>query len=225
MNIQIYIAHRDDVQICLAVGVDLVGVVADPLKHTPSSLDFEEVRRVFSLIPDGVKKIALSMESSSEAFLRTVEAVKPDVLHIACSLSKLSVEQLLTLKPKMGETELMLAVSMNAQEPVENAKKFDQVVDYFILDTSDPERVDIGATGKVHDWDLSARLVENVSRPVVLAGGLSAHNVAEAIQIVKPWGVDSFSHTNFEGLVRKDPSKVSAFVKAATLPVKDNNAA
>ena len=108
--------------------------------------------------------------------------------------------------------------------PVENAKKFDQVVDYFILDTSDPERIEVGATGKVHDWNLSARLVENVSKPVVLAGGLSAHNVAEAIQIVKPWGVDSFSHTNLEGQVRKDPDKVRDFAQAASMTIDANNA-
>ena len=51
--------------------------------------------------------------------------------------------------------------------------------------------------------------------PVILAGGLMPENVAEAVRVVKPWGVDSFTHTNIPGTKRKDPERVKAFVEAA----------
>lgn len=47
-----------------------------------------------------------------------------------------------------------------------------------------------GGTGKILDWKTAAKVVENCGFPVVLAGGLSPANVAEAVEIVRPFAVD-----------------------------------
>jgi phosphoribosylanthranilate isomerase len=51
----------------------------------------------------------------------------------------------------------------------------------FITDTFDPSTGASGATGKTHDWDISKSLVQLSPKPVILAGGLNAENVYEAI--------------------------------------------
>jgi phosphoribosylanthranilate isomerase len=87
-------------------------------------------------------------------------------------------------------------------------------VDAFIVDTYDPATGASGATGKTHDWAVSRRLVAVSPRPVLLAGGLDASNVAQAIRTVRPAGVDA--HTGVEGADgRKDPVRVRAFAAAA----------
>ena len=67
-----------------------------------------------------------------------------------------------------------------------------------------------GGTGISFDWSL----LGIADRPVVLAGGLAADNVREAIRTVRPWGVDASSRLESEPGV-KDPDKVAAFVAAA----------
>lgn len=87
-------------------------------------------------------------------------------------------------------------------------------VDGFITDTFDPATRARGATGKRHDWALSRSVVECSPRPVILAGGLDASNVAAAIEAVQPWGVDA--HTRLEDAHgAKDAGLVRAFVEAA----------
>ena len=87
-------------------------------------------------------------------------------------------------------------------------------VDAFITDTFDPATGASGATGRVHDWAVSRRLVAMSERPIILAGGLTADNVAEAIAVVQPAGVDA--HTGVEGAGgRKSQVKVERFVAAA----------
>ena len=74
----------------------------------------------------------------------------------------------------------------------------------------------MGAGGETHDWSMSRTIVERSRIPVILAGGLTADNVAEAIAAVRPWGVDSFTHTDLPGRRgQKDLARVRAFVAAA----------
>jgi phosphoribosylanthranilate isomerase len=87
-------------------------------------------------------------------------------------------------------------------------------VDAFITDTFDPSTGASGATGKTHDWRLSRELVELSPRPVILAGGLTADNVREAVRAVRPAGVDA--HTGLEDASgRKDRARVERFLAEA----------
>lgn len=84
--------------------------------------------------------------------------------------------------------------------------------DRYLLDSYDPKTV--GGTGQVCDWDKAETLVKSLETPVLLAGGLTAENVAEAIEAVHPWGVDVSSGVEIEPGV-KDIVKVEAFIAAA----------
>jgi phosphoribosylanthranilate isomerase len=69
-----------------------------------------------------------------------------------------------------------------------------------------------GGTGESFDWDLVAMRRSKV--PMILAGGLTAENVADAIELVRPFGVDVVSGVE-AGPGRKDQAKVEAFLEAA----------
>lgn len=83
--------------------------------------------------------------------------------------------------------------------------------DRFLLDAYDPRTV--GGTGKTCDWERARDLVRAANTPILLAGGLTAENVAEAIHRVNPWGVDVSSSVEIEPGV-KDVEKVRAFIEA-----------
>lgn len=81
--------------------------------------------------------------------------------------------------------------------------------DRYLLDSYDPQT--IGGTGQVCDWEKAKSLVHALKTPILLAGGLSPSNVAEAIQQVAPWGVDVSSGVELAPGV-KDLPKVEAFI-------------
>jgi phosphoribosylanthranilate isomerase len=75
-----------------------------------------------------------------------------------------------------------------------------------------------GGTGRAFDWDLVAKRRSKV--PMVLAGGLTQANVAAAIELAKPFGVDVVSGVEAEP-GRKDHAKVQAFLEAAGVELPD----
>ena len=71
---------------------------------------------------------------------------------------------------------------------------------------------ELGGTGRTHDWAISARLVAAVDKPVFLAGGLDAENVAEAVRQVRPYGLDLCSKVRTDDQL--DAEKLQAFFGA-----------
>ena len=148
------------------------------------------------------------------------EVVRPHAVHLAAS--DLTVEGLAEVRRSIGETRIMAAVPVTDAGAVEVARERAEYADYLLLDSKSASDPFTGATGETHDWSVSRRIVEAVTVPAVLAGGLSPTNVRDAIVAVRPWGVDSFTHTNRPGeRIRKDAALMRAFAVAAHSAAKD----
>ncbi|MGD9873567.1 MAG: phosphoribosylanthranilate isomerase [Kiritimatiellia bacterium] len=124
------------------------------------------------------------------------------------------LKKLRKLNPDLMVFKSLVVAQDNLDDLKKTVKDLSPLVDAFITDTFDPATGARGATGKTHDWKISRMLVELSPKPVILAGGLNAENVKEAILAVRPAGVDS--HTGVEGPDgRKDRGKVEQFVQEA----------
>jgi phosphoribosylanthranilate isomerase len=88
-------------------------------------------------------------------------------------------------------------------------------VDAFLLDIGNTnlDVKELGGTGRVHNWALSRKIIEQSMIPVFLAGGLYAENVREAFEVVQPFGVNVCSGVRTDCIL--DVRKFEAFFKAA----------
>ncbi len=86
-------------------------------------------------------------------------------------------------------------------------RRDDPAAEAYLIDTPSEK---FGGSGKTFDWSLAAGSLP----PVIIAGGLDATNVAEAIRVAQPWGVDACSRLESRP-GKKDPQRVREFIEAA----------
>jgi phosphoribosylanthranilate isomerase len=215
MIVQIYeVQDADEARKLCDLGVDHIGVLVGN-GDFPREIPIEIARGVFEGVVAPAKKVALSLSSDLLFIEKIVRGLRPDILHLGSLLSDFNVPKMMELKRTLPQLPLMRSIPVIDQESVDAAEKFAAVSDFLLLDTYQKADQQIGATGVIHDWTISRRIVGRINVPVILAGGLGADNVCEAIRAVKPAGVDSKTRTDHEGSHRKDLAKVRAFVRSA----------
>ncbi|MET9291345.1 phosphoribosylanthranilate isomerase [Streptomyces sp. NPDC003077] len=196
-----------------AEGVDWLGL---PLRLETHKEDLSETEAagVFASIRPPHRGVLITYLTEAEAIrafcaelgVRTVQ------LH-----GDVPAEELRALKetdPGLYVLKSLVVREGNHEELRGAVEEMSRWVDMFISDTFDPATGAKGATGLVHDWEVSAELARRSPRPLMLAGGLTPENVAAAIERVRPAAVDA--HTGLEGTDgRKDRAKVRRFVTEA----------
>lgn len=218
MHIQFYTMQSvEEALDCVAAGADHVGMA--PVQGLPGEIPYATMRAIVEAVGDLAQCVALTVRMDPAEILEMVEAVHPAILHLCPLAGDVNPAMVAALRPLLpAGLPIMQAISVTGPESVAEAVAYAGVVDYLILDTQHPDIPGVGASGAVHDWSVSRAIVDAVGIPVILAGGLSPENVAEAIRVVRPWGVDSLTHTNrrlADGTFAKDPERVRAFVANA----------
>jgi len=223
MIVQIYTLQSVEEAIeVISVGVDNIGITPASI-GLPGEISYETAKDICKKVEGGTK-VALSVSSNIDEIIEMVMFVCPDVLHLCGEPGELNVNAVRSLKERLQKFDkglpIMQAISVDDMSALDFAKEYEEISDFFILDTSTTAVQGVGASGNVHDWNVSKAIVDSVDIPVILAGGLSAENIKEAISIVHPWGVDSLTHTNKflkDGSFIKDIEKVREFYINATV--------
>ncbi|MBO4540906.1 MAG: phosphoribosylanthranilate isomerase [Bacilli bacterium] len=220
MITQIYSIHDiEEAKMCLAAGVDHIGVAVDTGFRCPREVKLEEAKAIFDFIGKRAKKVLIIVSKDEKPVLECASYLKPDIVHICGNEYESSPEFAKKLKEMLPGAELMQAVGIPTPDMMEKAKYFAGFCDYLILDSISPTMTSIGVAGVTHDWGIDKAIVEAVAPvKVIMAGGLGPENVYDAIQAVHPFGVDSFTRTSDktpDGESKKNPSKIKRFVEEA----------
>jgi phosphoribosylanthranilate isomerase len=199
------LTNEADLEAAVDAGADAVGVIADVPVDTPREVPTERAADLVAAAPPFVTTVLVTIPAAPERALELVRRVNPDAVQVHGDLPAGDVAYL------AANAGARVVRAVAADDP-ELARRHDDVADALLLDT--PAEDGGGGTGRTHDWERAADLAADLDSPVVLAGGLTPDNVAEATRAVEPFAVDVASGVEREGGV-KDHDAVASFVRNA----------
>jgi phosphoribosylanthranilate isomerase len=207
------ITNLEDALAAADAGADALGFVF--YKNSPRNIDPEKVREIVAHLPQKVEKVGVFVDSDSpHRILEVAERAELTALQLHVGSSFAGGNH---VGWDSGNRKIYWALpaaqflDAGAQWGGSNQRSSD--ISAIFLDSGTSQQP--GGTGRAFDWQKAALLVEAMTKTtnVVVAGGLNPLNVAEAIRILKPWGVDVASGVEATP-GKKDPKKVQAFIAA-----------
>ena len=195
------------------VGVDWLGFPLRLPVHAEDLTEAEAARVIAGIAPPA-RAVLITYLEDADAIGSLASDLGVSIVQLHGDATVGELERLKAIRPGLAIVKSLVVGRKRVSALEADVRAFSPLVDAFITDTFDPATGASGATGQTHDWNVSRRLVELSPRPVILAGGLTPENVAEAVRFVRPAGVDS--HTGVEDTSgRKSREKVARFVAEA----------
>lgn len=190
------ITNEDDGLLAVAMGADAVGFIFAP---SPRQIAVDQARDIAQRLPREVMTVGVFRD---ELPSRVVDIVQRAGLDAAQLHGHESAEDSRWVRERIGTVIKAFPAGHPGLQKVA-----DYGADIVMIDGSAP------GSGQVFDWSL-AEDAPRAGHRVLLAGGLDPLNVAEAIDVVRPWGVDVSTGVESEP-GRKDPVKLRAFLQTA----------
>jgi len=212
------ITSREDALVAVDAGADALGFVF--YEKSPRRVDAETARQIGEALPPEIERVGVFAGATAEeagiaaraagmTAIQTYLDVQPEHDEADCAYC---FEDVAKREPRL---KVLPVLSMRRKQPEKPAMMWNpEMVHAFLLDSGSSALP--GGTGKPFDWAEAGHAVEVIKSlgKVVVAGGLTPANVAEAITMLRPWGVDVSSGVEASP-GKKDKDKVRAFVRAA----------
>lgn len=176
---------------------------------SPRNVTLPEARLAALAAPPGLAKVALTVDADDATLDAIVEAVPLDMLQLH---GRESPDRVAQVRARY-RLPVMKAIGLADESDLPAIFAFSTVADQILIDAKPPRGADLpGGNGLAFDWRLLAG--RRWLRPWMLAGGLTAKNVAEAVRLTGARQVDVSSGVESAPGV-KDAARIAAFVAAA----------
>jgi phosphoribosylanthranilate isomerase len=194
----------------IAAGADALGLVS-LMPSGGNDITDAMIAEIAAFAPPPVATVLLTAETKADAISAHVRATNPTAVQIVAHIELTESARLARLEPHARRIQ---AIHVTGEEALDFVAVYSPHIHAFLLDSGRPEEKIpvLGGTGRTHNWAVSSRFVQESTRPVFLAGGLTAENVGDAIRQVRPFGLDLCSGVRTNGQL--DAEKLATFMMA-----------
>lgn len=205
------IRSEDDLRIAINSGADAVGFISGVTHFSEDELTAEEAQSLCRQVPPFVSRVLVTHLDDHAEIIHLARSIGVDSIQV----HGLVTEETAARVFENWNGTVTRVLHMVSGIGVEDALRVASTCDAVQFDSRTEDR--LGGTGMTHDWNASASIALALREreiPTVLSGGLNDQNVAEAIDVVRPFAVDV--NSGVEGPEGDKSSKrVNAFVEAA----------
>jgi len=202
----------EEARLAIGCGANALGLVsAMPSGFGPIPED--RIAVIAASIPPGITSVLLTSATDVATIIGQQRRCRTNAVQLVDTVVRGSYED---LRGQLPGVSIIQVIHVRDEYSVAEALGPASRADALLLDSGNPTLAikELGGTERIHDWELSRRIVDQSPRPVFLAGGLNAGNVADAIRRVRPFGVDVCTGLRVDG--RLDSGKLTDFMAAVS---------
>lgn len=199
------ITNGADAIVAEAAGADSIGL--NFYLKSPRCVSRETASQIAAMVTE-VSKIGVFVNESIDRILATAAQVRLDAVQLHGDESSYFTNQLCKEAPE----DLKIIKAFRIAADFDYASLSEYSLDSILIDTYATHAY--GGTGEIARWDLAREITARFPGKVYLAGGLAAGNVADAIRLIRPYGVDACSRLETVA-GQKDGKKIADFIAAA----------
>lgn len=194
-----------EARLAVECGASAIGLVSE-MPSGPGVIGEELIAEIAARVPPSVATFLLTCKQDADSIVEQQRRCRVNTLQL-CDRVARDVHR--ELRERLPGVSIVQVVHVAGEESYEEALRVARDVDALLLDSGNQNLAvkELGGTGRTHDWRVSRRIVEASPVPVFLAGGLRPENVAEAIESVRPFGLDVCSGVRTGGRLDADKLK------------------
>jgi len=213
------ISSVDEAWAAIKLGASALGLVSR-MPSGPGVIPDEVILEIVKEIPPGVASFLLTCEIKAEKIISQQKMLKTNALQL---VDEVEIDQYEIIKKALPGIAIVQVVHVTDVSSISYAMNISKHVNAILLDSGNPNLKikELGGTGRIHNWEISGKICESIDIPVFLAGGLNAANVRQAIQTVRPFGVDLCSGVRTDG--KLDIRKLEKFFSEVNNKIKIEN--
>jgi phosphoribosylanthranilate isomerase len=202
----------------IASGASAIGLVSH-MPSGPGVVNEALIAEIVASVPPPIATFLLTSAIDADVIIEQQRRLRPSTLQL---VDHLGGEVHRALRYALPGIAIVQVVHVEDESSVAYALSIASGVDALLLDSGrlNAPVKELGGTGRTHDWTLSRRIRDQAGKPVFLAGGLYAGNVAHAVRAVQPFGLDLCSGVRSGGSL--DALKLGAFVHALGAAVRSS---
>lgn len=170
-----------DALVAVEAGVDALGFIFHP--KSPRNIDPEQVRLIIEELPPFIDTVGVFVDKNRNEVEEIVQYCRLNYAQLHGEENPKYCERLVRFA---APCQVLKAFRVNSSLTAADVEPYDPYVRGYLLDTFHGQMA--GGTGETFDWSLIEKL--RLKRPLLLAGGLNADNILEALTSVQPYGVD-----------------------------------
>lgn len=203
-------ASVEEARLAVRLGADALGLVS-AMPSGPGPIEEALIAEIVATVPPPVATWLLTSRQRAGDVIAQQRRCRANTLQLVDAVPP---DDLRRLRDALPGVALVQVIHVMGPASLDEAAAVAPLVDAVLLDSGNPTLAvkQLGGTGRVHDWSVSAAIREALPIPVFLAGGLGAANVGDAVRAVRPFGVDLCSGVRTDG--RLDEGKLAAFLDA-----------
>ena len=186
-----------EAKMAIKMGASALGLVSE-MPSGPGVISMETIKLIAAFIPPPIATFLLTSKQNVNDIIKQHKYCRTNTIQIC---DKLITGTHKELKEALPEIAIVQVIHVASKESIAEALAIQNEVDAILLDSGNQSKQvkELGGTGKTHNWEISCKIREKLDIPIFLAGGIKPDNIAQAINLVHPFGIDLCSGVRTDG--------------------------